>query len=66
MDHPIKRYRDRKGLTQGELAKLLGVSKATISRWEAGLRAPRRSDLPRISKMTGIELVELIAPAARA
>jgi transcriptional regulator with XRE-family HTH domain len=34
--------RERAGLTQDELALVVGVSPAAISRWEAGLRQPRR------------------------
>lgn len=29
------------GLSQGEVARLLGVEPATVSRWEAGTRIPR-------------------------
>lgn len=32
----IKEYRERKFLTQEELAKLLGVTKVSITRWETG------------------------------
>ena len=32
----IKEYRERKFLKQDELAKLLGVSKTSITRWETG------------------------------
>src|SRR5437870_1734804 len=32
--------REAKGLVQGELAILLGVDQATVSRWEAGLIEP--------------------------
>jgi hypothetical protein len=33
--------RERAGLTQAELARSLDVDRATVSRWEAGIRAPR-------------------------
>ena len=32
--------RQRAGLTQDEIAQAAGVSAATISRWEAGIRRP--------------------------
>jgi DNA-binding XRE family transcriptional regulator len=35
------RIRRRAGLSQGELAELVGVDASTISRWESGERAPR-------------------------
>jgi len=34
----LETWRDGHGLTQEQLAKHLGVTKACISRWEAGLR----------------------------
>ena len=37
----LRCYRKRLGLDQAELAELLNVTQATISRWEAGIRAPR-------------------------
>lgn len=36
----IKEYRERKFLTQEELAKLLGVSKMSVIRWETGKFEP--------------------------
>ena len=36
----IKEYRERKFLKQDELAKILGVSKTSITRWETGKFAP--------------------------
>ena len=36
MAQKIKEYRERKFLTQIELAELLGVGKTTVTRWETG------------------------------
>ena len=36
----IKIHRLKKGYTQSELAEVLGVSPAAISRWECGSRLP--------------------------
>jgi transcriptional regulator with XRE-family HTH domain len=36
----IKSYRSKKGLTQGELAQMLGKSKNVISNWENGVNQP--------------------------
>ena len=39
--------RERAGLTQREMAALLGVDRSAVSRWEAGVRAPRAAVLER-------------------
>jgi transcriptional regulator with XRE-family HTH domain len=39
--------RERAGLTQRELAGVIGVSRATVSRWESGRRIPRGPTLRR-------------------
>lgn len=37
----LRCYRKNLGLDQDELAELLDVTQATVSRWEAGIRASR-------------------------
>ena len=41
----ITKRREQLGLTQAQLADLLGVSAATISRWESGASSPARNNL---------------------
>ena len=36
----IRQYRGRLGLTQAELATMLGVDPVSVSRWERGVRVP--------------------------
>ena len=38
----IKKLRDEKGISQEELAELIGVTKSTISQWEQGKKQPRK------------------------
>jgi DNA-binding XRE family transcriptional regulator len=40
-----RRIRERAGVSQEELAQVLGVSKVAISRWETGTRTPRATEL---------------------
>lgn len=47
----IKEYRERKFLTQEELAKLLGVNYVTISRWETGMFEPNMETKKRLVRM---------------
>lgn len=44
--------------SRAQLAARLGVSRACVSRWEKGLRAPQRADAARLRSMVG----ELLAP----
>lgn len=68
-DHPFAFFRKTRDpqMTMEALAELLGVTKATISRWESGERFPERELWARIKETTGIgaeELAEWTAPAA--
>jgi transcriptional regulator with XRE-family HTH domain len=57
--HPLTAFREEHDLTKAALAALLGVSKASITRWENGRRKPDRAALIRIKNKTGIEPREL-------
>jgi len=52
--HPLTAYRAEHNLTPAGLARLLGVSRATVHRWETGERKPSRDKLPVIKEKTGI------------
>ena len=56
----IKKYRLRKGLTQGQAAKLLGIHKRTFSRIENGLSS-HPATLKRVADFLEIPMNELIA-----
>ena len=62
MDHPLTAYRAKHDppLSQTELAARLGVSRATVWRWEKGERTPDRKFLPTLSNLTGAPIAELI------
>lgn len=59
-------YRREHGLTQQQLGDRLGVTDATIQRWENGSRAPLKRRIPRISEVTGISPVRLLGLEAAA
>lgn len=52
----IKEARERKGLSQTELAERLGVTKATVSGYETGASSPTVSTLQKIAKALDIPL----------
>lgn len=54
MTHPLRHYRKATDRTLEEAAKLLGITAATLSRWETGKRCPAPERVADISKVTGI------------
>ena len=63
----LKTQRARLGLTQEQMAKLLGVSSLSIWKWESGGAVPRASRVPRILQLLALgkrEALALLAPEA--
>lgn len=58
---PIRRFRDDHKLTQADLGERVGVTAATISRWEQGLREPRGEQRRRLCEVIGIPVGKLLA-----
>lgn len=58
----IKRARKRKGLTQKDLAELLGLTVVTIQRYESGYNSPRASYVPIINTALGTDIYSKEAP----
>lgn len=56
----IKELREKKKLTQLELAKIIDVSDKTISKWETAKGLPDISLLEPLSKSLGVSIIELI------
>ena len=52
--------RQQRGLTQEELAAVVGVSPSTVRRWEWGKHEPKLSDIPKLAAALGVTLDELI------
>ena len=52
----IARLRREKGITQDELAAYLGVTKASVSKWETGQSFPDIMQLPRLANYFGISI----------
>lgn len=48
----IKRARESRGWSQPELASAVGVSQATVSRWESGKAAPEDAHMNRLARIT--------------
>jgi len=53
----IRSLRQSRGLTQGQLAELLGVSRVTVSDWERGRASPRSEVVfDRIQEVLGLDV----------
>ena len=57
----IKKLREEKRITQGELAQMIGVSDKAVSKWETGRGLPDISLLEPLSRALGISVAELFA-----
>ena len=52
----LREAREKKQLTQAEIAMALGVSQNAVSKWESGSCTPRRERLGDVASAYGIRL----------
>lgn len=57
----LKERRESAKLTQLELAMALEVARTTVAMWENGSTNPRASLLPKIAKILGCSIDELLS-----
>lgn len=57
----IRELREKKNLTQAELAEILNVSDKTVSKWETAKGYPDISLLEPIARVFGVSITELIS-----
>ncbi len=62
----LREIRERRMLSQGELAQRAGMTKATISRLETGIHGPRYSTVRRLAEALNVELSELVIAGGEA
>lgn len=60
----MKDMRERRGLTQAQIADRLEVDKSTVSKWESGDSTPLRKYRRKLCELLGCTEEELIAPAS--
>lgn len=56
----IKNLRERKGMTQKELAAALGITRSALSTYEVGIREPNHATTIAIAKLFNMTLDELV------
>lgn len=54
--------RRRRGLSQGDLARALGLSRQAVSKWERGESSPDTNNLIALATLYGVTLDELVGP----
>ena len=59
----IMRHRKALGLTQDQLAEQLGITAQAVSKWENDQSCPDIAMLPRIARVFGISVDELLGVA---
>lgn len=57
----IKRLREKRGLTQSQLAQIIGVSDKAVSKWETSKGLPDILLIEPISKALGVSVMELMS-----
>ncbi|MBP5207895.1 MAG: response regulator, partial [Clostridia bacterium] len=60
----VKKLRTKCGLSQQALAEKMYVTKATVSRWESGVRLPDAIRITRLSEILGVDVNILLSAAA--
>ncbi len=59
----IAHYRKLKGLSQSEMAKMLGITQSHLSRWESGSVAPNTANVLALAKVLGCQVSDLFPGA---
>ena len=57
----IKKLREKKGITQAELAQKIGVSDKTVSKWETAKGLPDISLIEPLAKELGVSVIEIMS-----
>ena len=60
----LRKLRIQKGLTQSQLAILMFVNKATISKWESGSRLPDAAMIIRLAEVLRVDVKKLLSATA--
>jgi transcriptional regulator with XRE-family HTH domain len=61
----LKLLRVARGLTQSQLADMIGVTQGTVSQWEKGMTHPRFGVIPRLATALGVSVDDIIGKIAR-
>ena len=59
-DNPIARARRARGMTQKQLADVIGVKPQQVANWEQGLRNPKLPALMKLADALAVDLMSLV------
>lgn len=62
----FKTMREKTGLKQEDAAKIFGVSRTAVAKWETGKSLPRAELLPLIARTYDCEISELLGSTPQA
>ncbi len=57
----VKSAREKRGMTQQDIAVALDIDQSTVSLWECGKTNPRAKLLPKLAQILGCTVDELLA-----
>lgn len=57
----VKELRMKAGISQGALAKAVGVSQGAVSHWEHGANRPTFEMIPRLASALGVTADEVVS-----
>ena len=60
--HPVRAWREQRGLNQGQLAAMIGISQAYLAQIEGGERTGTLEVMARVARALDRRLEDLIAP----
>jgi len=61
--HPIREARQRRNMTQAELGSAVGVTKATVCKWELGQAMPEPAVAMQLASLLTLPLEDVYATA---
>lgn len=56
----VKSAREKRGITQQDIAVALDIDQSTVSLWESGKTSPRAKLLPKLAQILGCTVDELL------
>lgn len=58
----MRAMREKKDMSQQAVVLEIGVERSTVAKWESGKSRPRAELLPKLAKLFGCSIEELLVP----